>query len=287
MNKLKIGIIGHGFVGKAIDSGFESGTVEKFIVDPQYSTTIADMYARFVPDVIFVAVPTPMGLNGSIDSTIIETVFNQLNGYEHKPLVVVKSTVTPAVIQHLATLYPRLILNPEFLTERNAVNDFINADMLLIGGNNADDNRLLVDMYNKHSMCKPCPVHTVDLVAASIIKYTINSFLAAKVLFFNQINDVLSASGSTVDWNSFIGAIQADSRIGASHMSVPGPDGRRGFGGACFPKDTVALVHYAEQLGVPFTVLKEVVKINQSIRNQYEDLDDREREQNVNFGILK
>jgi UDPglucose 6-dehydrogenase len=127
----------------------------------------------------------------------------------------------------------------------------------------------------------------VDLVAASIIKYTINSFLAAKVLFFNQINDVLSASGSTVDWNSFIGAIQADSRIGASHMSVPGPDGRRGFGGACFPKDTVALVHYAEQLGVPFTVLKEVVKINQSIRNQYEDLDDREREQNVNFGILK
>lgn len=287
MNNLKLGIIGHGFVGKAVDAGFDTAHVEKFIVDPNYNSTIADMYSLFVPDVIFVAVPTPMDSNGNINDSIIKSVFEQLKSYEHRPLVVVKSTVTPLVIAQLAEIYPRVILNPEFLTERNAVTDFINADMLLIGGNNAEDNQRLINIYNQYSLCKPCPVHEVDLIAASLVKYTINSFLATKVLFFNQINDILSASNSNVSWTRFVNAVGADSRMGTSHMMVPGPDGRKGFGGACFPKDTVALIEYAKQASVPFTVLEEAVKINQTIRSQYTSLDTREQEQNINFGIVK
>ena len=69
-------------------------------------------------------------------------------------------------------------------------------------------------------------------------------------------------------------------------MSVPGPDGRRGYGGACFPKDTSALIRYARNIEAPITVIEEVVRKNQQIRNQYDDLHDREKSQNVKFDII-
>ena len=80
--------------------------------------------------------------------------------------------------------------------------------------------------------------------------------------------------------------MKADSRMGKSHLAVPGPDGRYGYGGACFPKDTSALVRYARNINQPITALEEVVKANQKIRSQYTDLDAREKEQNVSFNVL-
>ena len=86
----------------------------------------------------------------------------------------------------------------------------------------------------------------MDSKSASLIKYTINSFLASKVIF-NQIKDVFNSSSIEIDWDYFIDCISNDTRIGNSHMMVPGPDGKNGFGGACFPKDLSALINYAEK----------------------------------------
>jgi UDPglucose 6-dehydrogenase len=285
---LNVGIIGHGFVGKATEFGFSTPLVNKFIVDPNYKTTIDEMYDNFVPDVVFIAVPTPMGDDGTIDSRIIESVFTDLAKHsgKHSPIAVIKSTITPKVIQKLEKIYPRVVYNPEFLTERNANQDFIHAEFLVLGGRSKTDLIAVEEMYAQYSQCDPCPVFKVDLEAASMVKYTLNCFMATKVLFFNQINDVYRKCGTDTPWEDFIDIMKADSRVGSTHMVVPGYDGKRGFGGACFPKDTAALVRYARDVDAPFTSLEEVVRANQLIRSQYTDLDQREKEQNVRFNVL-
>jgi UDPglucose 6-dehydrogenase len=281
---MKLGIIGCGFVGKALDYGF-SKNLNKYLVDPRLNTTIKSMYEAMVPDVIFVSVPTPMGADGQIDASIIESVFEELLTYDYRPIVVIKSTVTPAILQRINSRYPRLVFNPEFLTERNANWDFVNPDMLVLGSDSIPDMRLVKRLYDEHSNCNECPVYLVDLESASLVKYTLNCFLASKVLFFNQLHDIFIKSETAIDWNSFINIIAGDKRIGSSHMSVPGPDGRLGFGGACFTKDTAAMIGYAKSLGSPFTQLEETVRANQVIRNQYIDLDHREKEQNVKYNL--
>ena len=170
-----------------------------------------------------------------------------------------------------------------FLTEKNADEDFINSEFLLLGGEIGDVN-LIEFLYKKYSKCIDCPTFKVDLQAASLIKYSINCYLASKVIFFNQLNSIYQKTGSSTPWEQIIQAIGADSRIGKSHMQVPGHDKKYGYGGACFPKDTLALIRYSQQIQEPFTLLQQVVDINQNIRSDYE-LDDREKEQNVNFNI--
>ena len=113
---------------------------------------------------------------------------------------------------------------------------------------------------------------------ASFVKYGINSFLATKVMWFNQFKDLIDFHGA--DYDNIATAIGTDPRITHSHTQVPGPDGRKGYGGACFPKDTNALAQFAGEDYL--TILKLIIKENNNIRSQYK-LDDREKEQNVRF----
>lgn len=284
--KLNVAIVGHGFVGKAVEYGFRNDRTNIYLVDPNHGTTVKSMTEFFTPDVVFVAVPTPMSDDGKIDSSIIESVFIDLTFYGVECLVVVKSTVTPAVIVDLSNKYSNLAFNPEFLTERNANIDFVTADLLVIGADSGTGRHALLEhIYDDFSNCRKCDVHHTDLIGAAMVKYTINSFLASKVLFMNQMHDVFLKSGTNSSWDEFTSILKSDKRVGVTHMSVPGPDGRYGFGGACFTKDTGAMVTYAESVGVDFTQLKETIRANQKIRNQYTELDDREKAQNVTFGL--
>jgi UDPglucose 6-dehydrogenase len=97
-----------------------------------------------------------------------------------------------------------------------------------------------------------------------MIKYTANSFLASKTAFFNQIFDICEKAG--LDYDIVRHIVTQDPRIGSSHTLVPGSDTQRGFGGACFPKDTEALVHWTNTIDQPFTILEEVVRYNKQIR---------------------
>jgi UDPglucose 6-dehydrogenase len=273
---MKIGIVGHGFVGKAVYNGFNC---DKFIVDPKNNTTLSDL-EKFNPEFAFVCVPTPQSMDGSIDSSILEVVVEEISKFEKPPIVVIKSTVTPDVLRRLSHIVD-LVYNPEFLTERNADKDFIFPHAVILGGN-SKLTALVEDLYRNHSKVhnETSYVH-MRIVDSVFVKYATNIFLASKVMFFNQLKEAYDKSGGN-DWDQLIDTLGIDSRIGKSHMKVPGLDGRPGFGGACFPKDTTAFLAYSNSIGVNMSILKEVVRSNANIRSKYE-ASEREKEQNIKF----
>ena len=278
--ELKIGIVGHGFVGKATDWGFNENT-SKFIVDPKNRTNI-DQLAEFNPELIFVCVPTPMGENGIQDSSIIEAVVQELSAKCQESIIVIKSTVLPSILEKIEKTNTKIIYNPEFLREKHANEDFMNSEMIIFGGDK-DIASQVSKFYLDHSRCKTTQHIFLGISSASLVKYSINSFLATKVLFFNEIHDVFNKLKNNDDWKTFIETVSLDKRIGDSHMNVPGHDGKKGFGGACFPKDTSALLKYAQDIGVDLDVLKIAINKNNKIRSQYTELGAREKEQNVSF----
>jgi UDPglucose 6-dehydrogenase len=277
MKKINLAIIGHGFVGKAVDFGFNR-YVNKYRIDPTLNTTIGHL-KNISLDVIFICVPTPMNKDGSINIDIIKSCFNELakNNINYN-LIVIKSTVTPHLTEQLCK--DNVIYNPEFLRENTANEDFIHPKFHVFGGTNQYYLDKLKDLYHDHSSCKPCPIHYMLPAEASFVKYGINSFLASKVLWFNQLYNMIEYTG--YNYTSIVNAITNDSRIGTSHTSVPGHDGKRFFGGACFPKDTAAFLEYSRSISQEFTVLKEIIRVNNEGRSQY-DLDEREASQNINF----
>ena len=265
---MKLGIVGHGFVGTAVDHGFTKD-VQKFIVDPKHNSTntIEDLIA-FKPDAVFVAVPTPQLESGECNTEILETVMQQLNNTKGQ-LVIVKSTVPAYKLQKIQEecINLKIVYNPEFLTEKNYIEDFKNPPMHLFGGA-IKDTEEVEQLYTEFSSCKKCPVFHTDIVSASLVKYCINSFLATKVTFMNEMYDVLKAAKGT-EWSEFVKMINSDPRIGKTHMQVPGNDGARGYAGSCFPKDTSALAYFAREiLNTPFTQLQTSIQINDSLRKR-------------------
>ncbi len=279
-SKEKIAIIGHGFVGKATEVGFSINT-HIFVVDPKENTKVSDL-EKFKPKFVFVCVPTPMEKSGSQNFSIVLDVFNKLSKLSFKPCIILKSTVTPENLDSAKKILPDFIYNPEFLREKYAEEDFINSQMILIGGKKPFQEKVK-KLYQDHSLCNTTNFIFTDHTTASLVKYSINSFLATKVLFFNQLKDIFEGSNAGGNWENFIKLIKYDHRIGNSHMDVPGHDGKKGFGGACFTKDTAALLQYSNKISKDFTLLVKIISINNEIRSQYRKLDKREIDQNVNY----
>ena len=262
---MKLGIVGHGFVGSAVDQGF-TRDCKKFIVDPKRNRNSIEDLIEFDPEAIFVAVPTPQSATGEADVSILTDVLAQLNCGRNY-IVIIKSTVPAYRLTEFQNSYPelRIVYNPEFLTEKGYIEDFRNPAMHVFGGERPNTDRVEV-LYKNHSVCTECPVYHTDLVTASLVKYTINSFLATKVTFFNELYDVFVRAGAK-DFKQFTDIIATDPRIGTTHMRVPGNDGQRGYAGSCFPKDTAALAYYARAiLDAPFTQLETSIAINELLR---------------------
>ena len=278
--KIKIGIVGHGFVGKATDWGFNK-KVDKHIVDPIYGTKISDL-VEFNPSIIFVCVPTPMANDGKQNASIFLDVIKTISDQNIDSIVVVKSTVLPDTLIKAKSIINKIVYNPEFLREKHAFEDFENSEMLIFGGERAATQKV-AECYRNHSRCKTSNYIFLDLISASVVKYAINTFLATKVVFFNELYEYFSKFGSDESWEKITDAIKVDSRIGSTHMDVPGHDGKKGYGGACFPKDTVALAKSGDLNMKSLDVLKAAIKTNNKIRKKYKDIDSREKGQNISF----
>ena len=276
---MKVGIIGFGFVGKALFSGIRTD-VETIKIDPMLNSSIDDLVS-FNPEFVFICVPTPMKDDGSQDLSILEKVFEQISKTEIDANIILKSTVTP---DNLSILSKKIefVYNPEFLREKTAEEDFINAKIILFGGKK-ELCKKASNFYLNHTLCKQKDHFITDMITSSFVKYSINSFLATKVIFFNQLKKVFVESKLDANWEEFLKIISKDSRIGESHMQVPGHDGRDGFGGACFPKDILALKNFSENVGIDFSLIGEVIKVNNKIRSVYNEPIDRERDQNISF----
>jgi UDPglucose 6-dehydrogenase len=273
-----LAIIGHGFVGKAIDECFPK--TNKFIIDIDSKNQIKDL-VDINPNIIFICLPTPMNDDGSINSKIIESVFIEIKKNGIDCINVLKSTVTPDVLQKLSQHTSRFVYNPEFLRENTATDDLINSQINILAGNR-NDCLEVQNIFINFSIKKNLNFKITDIETASIIKYTINAFLASKVLFFNQIKEIFDNQNFKGSWDDFLNLICLDTRIGESHINVPGPDGKKGFGGACFPKDIAALINYASNINVDLSILKEIQEKNNNIRSEYKK-SNREAEQNIKF----
>jgi UDPglucose 6-dehydrogenase len=245
-----IGIIGYGMVGKAVDYGFSS--TQRVISDPEYNdTTIADVCAKD-PKAIFVCVPTP---TDGTDFAILRSVLAEIKNTTYSGLVVVKSTVFPDVLEGFDVLY-----NPEFLSRATSNEDFVNPPMVIIGGESTRRLELL-DVYTKYSRVKIDRIFLTDIKTAALAKYTMNTFYALKVTYMNAVYDIAGEMGA--DYDKVTEILAAHPWMGTHHFQVPGPDGERGFGGPCLPKDTQAL---ADKYNVE--ILSKVLELNRQYREK-------------------
>lgn len=260
----KIGIVGFGFVGKAVEYGFKEGN-EIFIYDKFLPSLSLEEVVKKA-EVIFVGVPTPMTKSYSkIDLSIVEDVTSEIVKLARKnnvePIIVLKSTIVPGTTRRLSRdlKYPRMAFNPEFLTEANYLMDFVNADRVVVGTDNNEVKQWIVDLYR--ATFPKTPIFETDPTTAEVVKYMANTYLATKVAFANEMFDLCEKLG--VNYGEMKKMVVADKRIYDSHMDITT---QRGFGGKCFPKDTVALLGLAKEFGVELSVIEAAWKKNLKIR---------------------
>jgi UDPglucose 6-dehydrogenase len=242
-----IGIIGYGMVGRAVKHGFSKTQV--FYSDPKYNTVSVKHLCKMELDAIFVCVPTP---SDGTDYALLKSVLQEIKDSNYIGLVVVKSTVLP---EHLAGF--DVLYNPEFLTRSTSLEDFVNPEYLIIGGRRGQE---LLDLYARESTVDTSNCYLVDIPTASLIKYTMNTFYALKVTYMNSIYDVAQDMGA--DYATAAEILSTHPWMGSHHFAVPGPDGQRGFGGPCLPKDTQALTHKYK-----LALLDTVLELNKGYRN--------------------
>jgi len=272
MSTLKLGIVGCGFVGGAVNKGFNKD-VEKFIVDPKVDGSISlQELVDADPSITFICLPTPQQeSHQDVDISVVRSMLKKLDALKYKGITVIKSTITPHYLTQFKKEFSlKIVYNPEFLRELHAYYDFTNPSMQVLGGK-WEECEIVEKAYVRHSSVKIVPTFKTDLVTASFLKYTINSWLATKVAFFNELYELFEKSDSTTSWEHFTEMLEKDARIGNSHMQVPGTDGEFGFGGHCLPKDTNALLYYAKLISKDsnsLSILKAAVDSNQANRKK-------------------
>lgn len=248
-----IAIIGYGIVGQAQHLVFDKIYVN--IHDPD-----KDRHADWQSsDVVFLCVPTPMGNDGSCDTSTLEHYLSQPTD----AVFVIRSTCPPEFLRHWESKV-KLVFMPEFLTERSWRQDALNPIALVLGGH-SEHTETVKDLYGKYSVFTDRDFICTDIASASLLKYTANTWFATKVTLLNYVYEYCQQTG--IDYNTVALLLGADPRIGHTHLQVPGPDGSRGFGGKCFPKDLSATIKFFEAAGIDHKLLKSVNEDNRRFRN--------------------
>jgi len=215
--------------------------------------------------VIFIAVGTPSGEDGSADLRYVDQaardIASNLNGYK---VIVNKSTVPVGTGQRVKNIIKSIagensrfdvVSNPEFLREGAAVNDFLRPDRIVIGAESEEAIAIMKDVYSAHYL-NEAPFVITNIETAEMIKYASNAFLALKVTFINEVANLCEYVGADV--HKVAKAMGMDGRIGPKFLH-PGP----GYGGSCFPKDTRALSYIAKSKGYNFQIVDTVIKVNE------------------------
>jgi len=297
MNKPKISVIGLGFVGLSLavvnaEKGFKTIGIDadkkklellEKSKPPFYEPRIKNALKKTIKsknllftddlnkiiktDITFLTVGTPSTNTGVIDLSQIKNVITKLSKILQKKksshLIVVKSTVVPTTTEKI--IVPkfkklkrvRVVVNPEFLREGNAIRDLLKPHLIVIGESSKKDGDILQKyykiFYNDHS-----EIVRTSLTTAEMIKYANNAFLATKISFINSIANICQKIPN-VDVNKIAYAIGKDSRIGSQFLNA-GP----GFGGSCLPKDLSAFIEFSNKFGEINSLFKAVKQVNDS-----------------------
>ncbi|MBI4049966.1 MAG: hypothetical protein HY398_00785 [Candidatus Doudnabacteria bacterium] len=259
-DKPSVGIVGGGAVGKAI-AAFYEGTK---IYDKYHPVdALAEVASA---DYIFVAVPTPFNdRTGSADLAEMDDALTTLNENLPHPgeqVVIIKSTVFPGTTYTYQEKFPNmnLVFSPEFLTEKTAIEDFAHPDKQIVGhtAKTAEFAPRVLAMLPRAPYEK-----IMHARAAEMVKYTINTYYAFKVIFANTLYDLCQKTGANYD--QVHESLVRDPRIPDSHLDVM-HGGYRGYGGKCLPKDVQTLAWYARKQGKPAELIETIISMNERLR---------------------
>ncbi|OLF04503.1 UDP-glucose 6-dehydrogenase [Actinophytocola xinjiangensis] len=213
-------------------------------------------------EVVFLCVPTPMGVGGVADLSIVESVIEEVGTLLPAGCVVVnKSTVPVGSAQRTAELIERddvaVVSNPEFLREGSAVHDFLNPDRIVVGCDQQDAAERVAALYARLG----APTVLTDAASAELVKYAANCFLAMKLSYVNAIAELCDRLGA--DISDVTEGMGYDKRIGQAFLQ-PGP----GWGGSCLPKDTSAMLQLADAADFEFRLIRATIDTNNRQRQR-------------------
>jgi len=257
----KIGIVGLGFVGSAIMRSFKEKNIDVIGYDKYKNNGIGNIKETLNTDICFLCLPTIFKKNGYDLSSFIE-VLGYYNNNDYNGVIVIKSTIVPNTCNEFKKTYRNLTIihNPEFLSAKTAYLDFHNQKHIVIGGNN----KVILDFYKKNY--PQAEISVMTSTESECLKISANSFYAVKIQFFNEIYKMCEKL-SDCDYNVVKSGIIKNGWVNKQHTNVPGSDGKLSYGGACFPKDTKALLHYMLNDNTPCKVLNATVIENMEMRN--------------------
>lgn len=229
-------------------------TFENFILKCEEQKNFSNVY--------FVCLPTPMYEDGEADLSIVEGVLKQLSSMSGNRIAVVKSTVPPGSTERWNKMFEgtglRVVFNPEFLTEANALDDMRNQNRIILGGPRPHINKVKL-LFQK--AFPKVPLIKTSSTTAEMVKYFTNIQLATRVVLSCELSEICEAldnKGMNIDYDKVVEYAKYDNRLGGSHMSVPGPDGIMGARGHCFPKDLAALTFLSRGLGISPSLLSAI-----------------------------
>ncbi len=257
----KLGIIGYGIVGQAVEYGFSNYEIRMYDKFKNLDS-LEDVVSK--SEFIFICLPTPIksdesGIDLSIINEVVGKVAKITAGTDK--IIVLKSTVVPGTTAGFIKKYPKSLFcfNPEFLREASFMQDFVNTDRIVIGAGNDSVFRRLSSLYQ--SVMPTVPIYQTDPTSAEMVKYMGNCYLATKVIFANEMYDICHSLG--IKYEEVKKMVVADKRIEDTHLDVTAV---RGFGLKCFPKDLLALKALAKSKKVNTDILDNVWAKNLRIR---------------------
>jgi len=290
---MKLAVIGAGYVGLVAGACFAENGNEVICVDkdeakvrmlrrgkmPIYEPGLEELVRRNRAEkrlvfttalpmavrqasIIFIAVGTPQGEDGSADLQhvleVARLVARAMNGYK---VIVDKSTVPVGTAQKVREIVRRetthpfsVVSNPEFLKQGAAVEDFMKPDRVIIGAEDPRATELMTDLYAPFTRTG-APIMVMDCASAELCKYAANALLACRISFMNEVATVCELFGADVD--QVRRAVGSDRRVGSSFL-FPGV----GYGGSCFPKDVKALLKFSQEKGYDFRILCATEQVN-------------------------
>ncbi len=275
---MRIGMVGMGVIGSVTAEIFG----KKHIVYPydkyksKYSSeeNLRELVKN--SEVIFISVPTPMKISGEIDYDCIydaldnlEKIFDLEKKNKEEGLIVIRSTAVSGATDRFAKEYDfKFAVNPEFLTERKALEDMKNTSYVVIGVEDEFSKEKLLSVYKP--LFPEAEYFIVNRKTAEMIKYATNAMLASQVAVANELYQICRSM--KIDYGTVKKAMLKHENM-ASNINVPGPDGDLGFGGKCLPKDLNALIYLSRENGYRPNLLEEVWNLNEKVRSKKDWLD--------------
>ena len=271
MDKITIGIIGYGFVGKAVAQ--LKDVLKTYIYDPFNldHKSLKSKINAYNADVVFINVPTDLS-NDRLDIKILESClkdYKETNETKTSTLVI-KSTVPVGTCDYLSNKFDinNIVFNPEFLTQRTAMEDFINQEEVYLAGSKEHTNKVLnayetfFSYHNNYAQI----FQTENYKEIELLKLARNTFYSVKVSYCNNLYNLCEKEN--IDYNSFRKHFARAKWVGHQHTYVPGPDGKFGYGGKCLPKDSIELLNFLKENDTIFGMLEQSINFNKNQRNK-------------------